>query len=118
MSHGTGFRDGCDPPQGPPIRSNAAWRGKASTAVDPESQPAEATFRLQRPDGQLAAPELTIALGQGSARSRTLVMQTNGLEIGTYLVTLRVESERLTREFEVRSDPDAIARVRAASSLV
>ena len=83
-------------------------------------QPTEATFRLQRPDGQPAAPELTMTLGEGSARSKTVVVQTNGLEVstGSYVATLRVESQRLTKEFHVRCDPDVIARIRAASSVV
>lgn len=78
--------------------------------------PSAATFRLERTDGGLLSPELTIPLIQSTQTRKNVIVQTNGLEVrdGEYKASLTIEGEKLTTTFAIRSDADFISRLNAA----
>lgn len=77
--------------------------------------PSAATFRLERTDGELLGPELTIPLIQSTQRRKNVIVQTNGLEVrdGEYKASLTLEGEKLTATFAIRSDAEFISKLNA-----
>lgn len=84
--------------------------GKSSTS---------AKFRLERSDGEPVLPELTLALAKGATLRKNVIIQLNGVEFrtGKYLASLTLDADRIEHTFDIKCDPEFIARLRAAQDI-